>query len=291
MRGPSEAAKRLHGYIGFDEEPMKFFSLLVRIIEGEGHATGDEALELAERWLSSFKKFVAERIADETLQSRVPCCEVTPTNEDYVQGPCFVSPNASVDEIQQKKLRANKVHYIRSFSALGNDDFEVLCARVLSLWRVEKEFVSRRSADQGVDFFGRVPFGEILKPSAIGHGAERQLKLWLVGQAKNYSASQVSTKDIRELVGSVNLARSKTYAGSIDPLSQLEMRTCDPVFFLFFTTGNISKDAWSLLSKSGVVAMDGAQLAVFLADHGVGVVNGCFDHVEFLSWVHVNSSQ
>lgn len=149
---------------------------------------------------------------------------------------------------------------------------------------MEEEFVSRRSADQGVDFFGRVPFGEIMKPSAIGSGAERQLKLWLVGQAKNYSASQVSTKDIRELVGSVNLARSKTYAGSIDPLSKLEMRTCDPVFFLFFTTGKLSKDAWSLLSKSGVVAMDGAQLAVFLADHGVGVVNGRFDEVEFRNW-------
>ena len=206
---------------------------LVRIIEGEGNAKGDEALEIAESWLPRFKRYVSERIAEEVSQSQVPCCEVSPTNEDYVQGPCFISPNAPEEEVQQKRLRANKAYYIRAFSDLSNDDFEVLCARVLSLWRVEKDFVSRRSADQGVDFFGRVPFGEIMKPSAIGNGAERQLKLWLVGQAKNYSASQVSTKDIRELVGSVNLARSKTYAGSIDPLSQLEMRTCDPVFFLF----------------------------------------------------------
>ena len=136
-----------------------------------------------------------------------------------------------------------------------------------------------------MDFFGRVPFGEIMKPSAIGNGAERQLKLCLVGQAKNYSSSQVSTKDIRELVGSVNLARSKTYAGSIDPLARLDMRTCDPVFFLFCTTGKLSRDAWDLLSKSGVVAMDGAQLAVFLADHGVGLVDGQFHSESFWGWV------
>jgi len=285
MRGPAEAAKFIDAYVDFEEPPIKIITVLVRIIEGEGHAKNDDALELAERWLGRFKVHLANRIAEETQLSQVPCCELNPANEDYLQGPCFVSPKLSEQEAKEKRLRANKKHYTDAFSKISNDKFETLCARVLSLWRVEEEFVSRRSADQGVDFFGRVPFGEIMKPSAIGNGAERQLKLWLVGQAKNYSSSQVSTKDIRELVGSVSLARSKTYAGSIDPLARLEMRTCDPVFFLFFTTGKLSKDAWDLLSKSGVVAMDGAQLAVFLADHGVGMVEGQFNPESFWGWV------
>lgn len=87
------------------------------------------------------------------------------------------------------------------------------------------------------------------------------------------------------MVGSVSLAKSKIYAGSKDPLSNLQMRACDPVFFLFFTTGNISRDALDLLNKSGVVAMNGEQLAMFLADHGVGLLDGQFNDLEFRNWL------
>jgi hypothetical protein len=234
-------------------------------------ASADAAIEVAERWHTRFKIQLQKRLLLEYQKAKIFCCEFCPTSDDHIQGSCFISPLCSEQEAQERNLRSNKKHYTEAFSTLTNDEFEVLCSRVLSLWKVEREFVSRRSADQGVDFFGRVPFGEVLKASLIGNGAERQLKIWLVGQAKNYHASQVSTKEIRELVGSVNLARSKTYARSKDPLADLEMRTCDPVFFLFFTTGSISKDAFNLLSKAGIVAMDGDQLAVFLADHGVGL--------------------
>ena len=111
------------------------------------------------------------------------------------------------------------------------------------------------------------------------------MKVWLVGQAKHYDASQVSTKDIRELVGSVSLARTKTYAGSKDPLARLQMRSCDPVVYLFFTTGRISRDARDLLQKAGVVGMDGGQLAIFLADCGVGLdEEGHFCREEFRRW-------
>lgn len=287
MRGPAEAVSVLENYITISEPPILIRTILIRIIEGEGHASGDNAAEIAERWLPRFSRHIDQLIATDVENARISCCEVSPTNAEYIQGPCFISDNATEEEVSQKQLRANKAKYIAAFGKLSNDQFEVLCSRIITLWRVEEEYVSRRSADQGVDFFGRVPFGEIMKPSAIGNGAERQLKIWLVGQAKNYSASQVSTKDIRELVGSVDLARSKTYAGSIDPLAQLAMRSCDPVFYLFFTTGNISRDAWSLLSKAGVVAMDGGQLAVFLADHGVGVIDGSFDDDTFIRWIGI----
>lgn len=284
MRGPSEAAKLVHIYISISAAPEKVSSLLKRIIEDQKKAINDDAIELSERWLKSFKHHLKTRIFQEIEQGYIPCCEFCSTSEEYIQGPCFIPPNSTEEEIKEKKLRANKHHYINAFSKISDNDFEALCSRILSLWKVRDHFVTRRSADQGIDFYGQVPFGELMKPSAIGHGAEKQLKIWLVGQAKNYKNSQVSTKDIRELVGSVNLARSKVYAGSKDPLSNLQMRTCDPVFFLFFTTGTISRDAWDLLSKSGVVAMDGIQLSVFLADHGVGIKDNLFDDQIFQSW-------
>jgi restriction endonuclease Mrr len=146
--------------------------------------------------------------------------------------------------------------------------------------------VTRASADQGIDFFGRVPIGEILKPAIIDSGVERHFKVWLVGQAKHYRSTQVSTKDIRELVGSVALAKSKVFAGKIDPLASLQMRICDPVVYMFFTTGSITRDARDILNRAGVVAMDGLQLAMFLADHSVGLDGIEFAPATFRAWLN-----
>jgi restriction endonuclease Mrr len=96
------------------------------------------------------------------------------------------------------------------------------------------------------------------------------LSVWLVGQAKHYEKTAVSTRDIRELVGSVILAQSKTFAGKKDPLERLELRVCDPVVYFFITTGRFTRDSKELLNRSGVVAMDGVQLSVFLADNLAG---------------------
>jgi restriction endonuclease Mrr len=100
-----------------------------------------------------------------------------------------------------------------------------------------------------------------------------------------HSYRLLSTKDIRELVGSVALAKSKVFAGKTDPLSGLQMRVCDPVVYLFFSTGTITRDARDLLTKAGVVAMDGLQLAMFLADHGVGLAYDEFSQEAFRNWL------
>ena len=255
------------------------------IIENQGWAEGEGTDELAERWLRRFVQLLKSKVAVDAGNAKVSKFEFNSANDAFLQGSCFVEPSNTSEVADAKRRRSNNVHYLEAFGTLSNIQFEKLCARIIGLWRVEKEFYTRASADQGIDFFGQMPFGELIHPSAIGPGAEKQMKVWLVGQAKNYNASQVSTKDIRELVGSVNLAKSKAYAGSKDPLAQLQMRSCDPVFFLFFTTGDISRDARDLLQKAGVVAMDGNQLAIFLADNGIGVdENGIFCIDEFLNW-------
>jgi len=110
------------------------------------------------------------------------------------------------------------------------------------------------------------------------------LSVWLVGQAKHYKETKVATPDIRELVGSVELARARAFAKPAS-LPNLEMRLCDPVFYLFFTTGKISRDGWALMKASGVVGMDGAMIAAFLADHDVGCSGGTFAASLFEAWV------
>jgi len=287
MKGPSTAVSMIEEYVSIDMPPIACSVLLERILISNGTHTLDDAQEIAARWNPRFKHLTQIKLNNEEKNDQISTIEFNRINDDYVQGSCYIDSACSENEAEAKRLRSNKIHYVNAFRNISDIEFETTSSRILSLWRVEKDFVTRRSADQGIDFYGRVPFGQIIKPSAIGNGAEKQLKIWLVGQAKNYSATQVSTKDLRELVGSVSLARSKCYAGSKDPLSELDMRICDPVFFLFFTTGNISRDARDLLKKTGVIAMDGSQLATFLADHGIGLVNQVFDLERFRSWAGI----
>lgn len=79
---------------------------------------------------------------------------------------------------------------------------------------------------------------------------DRRLNIWLIGQAKRYKSVQVATPDIRELVGSIELARSHVFAGRQE-LIGLNIAPCDPIFYLFFTTGSIGRDGWQLLGEAG----------------------------------------
>ena len=63
------------------------------------------------------------------------------------------------------------------------------------------------------------------------------------------------------------------------------MRLCDPIIYLFFTTGQFSKDSLELLDRSGVLSFDGLQIGQFLADHGIGITNGSFDPAPFNTWL------
>jgi hypothetical protein len=58
---------------------------------------------------------------------------------------------------------------------------------------------------------------------------------------------------------------------------------------LFFTTGEMSADEWTLCKNSGVVAMDGQMLAVFLADKGVAMnsvdTGNMVDRLALLAWL------
>lgn len=67
------------------------------------------------------------------------------------------------------------------------------------------------------------------------------------------------------------------------------MRPFSPVVAMLFTTGEFTSGALRLAEAAGVVAKTGLQLAVFLADRGVGMTeqNGVptFDNTAFDQWL------
>jgi len=207
-----------------------------------------------------------------------------------IQGPCFVGPLDPLNVREQKLNRLYWKDYHAALKILTPREFEILCKKILSLLGIPKPVVTQYSGDEGIDFYGQLSIGDL-----IGHGPiypvfESSLNAWMVGQAKHYLNIKVATPDIRDLVGAVYLGRSKAFGGSeVDKYKELDIRVCDPVFMLFFTTGEISQNGWALLKRSGVIGMDGEMVAAFLADKGVGVaINGSskvFDSTKFISWL------
>ncbi len=93
----------------------------------------------------------------------------------------------------------------------------------------------------------------------------------LVGQAKHYPNSPIGPATIRELVGALSLSRTNTYTrDNFDLLDGVELRPFSPVLALIFSTGEFTRGARHLATRAGLIAFSGWQLAVFLADKGVG---------------------
>ena len=282
--GPASVVDILEDYVALDRSPISLVSLILEIINQRGWYAGDEAEEKAALWLENVRNRLRSRMNEENSLGFCVSYAWNSSGTEYIQGSCFCEPGDDANVAVAKRKRSFTFQIRDAVRTFHWREVEVLCKKMLTLFGVLDPQVSRSSADAGVDFFGYSDIGAILKPQVLPSGAEKQLRVWFVGQAKHYPTTKISTREIRELVGSADLARSKIYAGNDDPLKKFTARLCDPIFSLIVTTGRFSRDSIDLMKKSGVIAMDGGQLGQFLADHGIGIEKGSFSEVTLKSW-------
>lgn len=285
-QGPAEAVKRLATHVATSAPPEKTRTVLREIIVAAGWFAGSDADDKADEWLGRFTSRVKAEIDTIELAGGHVAYAFNSSGTDYIQGSCYIEPGDDPTTASAKEKRARTPDIFQHFRSLTAAEFELLSGRVLSLLGVQDGYVSKASSDQGIDFFGRLGLGHLLKPTVLKAGGEKHLHVWLVGQSKHYPDTKIGTAEIRGLVGSIELARAKIFAGSSDPLAKLTVRLCDPIIYLFFTTGRFSRDSVNLLERSGVLAFDGQQLGQLLADSGVGLSSGAFDAAEFQTWLH-----
>jgi restriction endonuclease Mrr len=160
-----------------------------------------------------------------------------------------------------------------------------MCVGILEKLGVDRPTLTKVSVDEGIDFFGKLRLEKLLVPDGTAPSLERQLGVWIVGQAKHYKSSKVSTFDVRDLVGAVELAKGRAYSSGESTYPDLAMRVCDPVFYVFITTGRLSSATWRLLRRSGVIGMDGQMVAAFLAAQGIGMRHGALRRTSLNRWL------
>lgn len=286
--GPSLIVEVILSELPLDAPPEALDSVINRIISSHPE-WGYVPEEKTALWTPKVEKILTDQLNQNIDQGKQPRFIFNSVSDYKIQGACFIEDCDTAEVKKQKWRRLHWRDYYEHLRGLTPEAFEKVCTHLLGLVGVPNPILTPYRADQGIDFFGKMSMGDL-----TGHGAlfpvfETDLVFWLVGQAKHYPDSKISTPDIRALAGSVFLGRARVFPKE-GSLSQLNIRACDPVIMLFFTTGQISSDGWALCRKGGIVAMDGEMLSAFLADKEVGVEEKggtrIFSSTKFNEWLN-----
>lgn len=273
--------------IGITDKPRPAVEWLTTTCAATGlTATTEEAREWAEANQNRFLDLLRRELDELTELGRPTSFAFNSSSPYMIQGAAFVEPHEP-PVIQAAKIRrARFANYVAALQQLGPLDFEAMCAGILSLLGVDRPTLTPRSGDEGIDFYGRLHLHKLLAGDFYPT-VEKQLAMWMVGQAKRYQAGQASTPAIRELLGSIELAKVRAHGTASETHERLAINVCDPVAYLFFTTGRISRDVWQLLARTGIVGMDGEMIAAFLADREVGIRDDQLDLALFSDWIRL----
>jgi hypothetical protein len=208
--------------------------------------------------------------------------ELFGSENEYVRGSAFADGSlpAQTQIVRRNRKSLARVH--DALVGLSAPEFELACTTILRTLGSKEPFTSPLRDDGGIDFYGRLELKGRLDTIHPYGGFDGQTGMWLIGQAKHYQKQPVQTAHLRELVGSIELART---GGAIHQWEGLNLRPFDATLHLIFTTGVFASGARQLLQRTGMLSMDGMQLATFLCDVGMGFAaeGGSFDEGKFKS--------
>ena len=270
-KGPAAVAEHLITSLPITQRPIEL-RLVIRdvVLQFGWERHPNFALERAEAWEERTREYLRRDLNKLREMGRPARVDFNSSSAQLVQGACFVEPSDSDELKTQKERRSRLDSYLTVIQQLDPEEFEKLCGELVRLLGVENPTVTRRAGDEGIDFYGRLKGESVFFPTDWQPTIQRQLSVWLVGQAKQYLKTQAGTAEIRELVGAVVLGKGDAYSSDHAGYADMRIRVSDPVFSMLVTGGTFSGRAWYLLERAGVVGIDGELLAAFLSDRDAG---------------------
>ena len=143
-------------------------------------------------------------------------------------------------------------------SDITDTEFESLCAYYVGLLGCHNFRVTRKSSDQGLDFYGTI---SIDRDATFAPISEQS---FMIGQAKLYT-SKVGTPEIREFVGSIELLKGKIFSSETYRYRfARELKYYSLINPIFISSSSFSKDAKSLCNQTGIRMVDVVQLIMLL---------------------------
>ena len=282
--------EQLEVAVGVDGVPR----LLVRAIEAALQSSfGLSAATAAER-ADDLAPQIARRVNDQAARydrdGLTSVLIILGSQNDVVAGSSHVLPGDNAEVVRVKQHRVHSTPLLSAIKLLTADQFETFGAKVLAELGAVNAKVTRQSGDQGIDFYGEISVGSLQNLPSSFFRLAHDAKFYFAGQAKHYPERSIGPDVLRELVGAVSLARTKTYSSqTLDLFENVDVRPFSPMLAMLFTTGSLSSGTVELARAAGVIARSGSQLALFLADRGVGMENvggvATFSKAAFERWL------
>jgi restriction endonuclease Mrr len=287
---PTELLARVEAAVGFQGPPRSLREVLEAEMRGHFRQLPIRAAEQAERLEERVRQRITEKQQEMENAGTIPVVIIHHASIRRVAGSCWVDPIDTEAVAAAKQGRVHVQQILAALRALTPDQFERFGSRILRELGAERVQVTRRSGDNGVDFYGFLSLGGIMQhPPAICQLAHN-IQLLFAGQAKHYPNSAIGPATIREMIGAIALARFQVYSSEPDFFEAFKLLPYNPLLALLFTTGRFTKGAMEIADSAGVIARSGEQLATFLADRNVGMVVNAgvitFVPDQFMEWLN-----
>jgi hypothetical protein len=282
----------LEKHVGIRDEPKSLRLSIEEALVEIGGITPIRATEIAGDRESAIAARILELSGTADDSGRTYGLMLVGSASDRVCGSSHPLPSDAPMVTQAKKGREFVSEILNAIRNLSFGEFEVFSGRILRLLGAGVAQETQQSGDQGIDFFGVISVGELKDLPPGFFRLSHDVGVTIVGQAKHRPKDTLYPDTVRELVGSMSLARNETFSKTgIDLFDRIKLTPFGPMVALLFTTGQISSGAEALAHEAGLITMDGYQLAVFLADCAVGLVERdgekVFSPDAFREWLNV----
>lgn len=282
---------RLEITVGIDGEPRPLTEAIVSDLRTNEGFPEIQACERAEILSASVAREIQRRaqLADDTgTTANLTIIGIT---SNIVAGFCHVLQTDQPSIVDAKRQRSQVNALANAIRSLSFAQFEKFGARILTEIGASSSQITPHSGDQGIDFYGNLSLGKFQTVPLPFVKLTHDVVLAFMGQAKHYPTRSLGPDVVRELIGAVSLARTKTFSSdNVDLFPGLQLKPFSPVVIFLFTTGKLSKGAAQLADSSGMIARSGDQLATFLADKGIGMTaaagGSAFDQTMFEVWLN-----
>jgi hypothetical protein len=243
----------------------------------------EEAAERAEAWRPRLITRLTRMINEAQDDHRPYRFEFNASATDKIQGFCFVSPADGAALADAKRRRSFSDEYRREIRDRSDREFESISRGILGLMGCTAPVLTQKSGDQGLDVYGELPMSGRLGHEYPLGGPDSLMVCWVAGQAKKYT-KVVEVADIYEFFGAYSLARQGVFHGDGAALQSFTPKPFQPVFLFFLTTGRMTKGAWQLAKRSGLIVLDEPTICALLSDRRVATGAGIFWRSRFAAW-------
>ncbi|WP_323762380.1 restriction endonuclease [Maricaulis sp.] len=227
----------------------------------------EDVVEFCERNFNDIRRTVVDHYELCVANNYPVDFEIIGTGNDYIRGMAWSHDGMAADERLIRSRRSKIGANIERIDALDANGFEALMVAFLVSMGASSYKITPASKDDGVDFVGKIDL-TVNQDDGATYSLIDNFSTYVVGQAKHYKKTNFKISDVRELIGSVGMVRNGISAYSPTRSDRFGIRPYDPIFAVLVTSGNVSKFGWDFASRSGVLVIDGRQLAAHLTESG-----------------------